>query len=262
MNTTEIVLLLIGGLFFAVSFFLPDFNKKDEKHITEDEIKNLIDKEMESAKSRIDDIVDETANYAVEKAERALEKLSNEKIMAVDEYSETVLKKINENHNEAVFLYDMLNDKDEKLKTTGEELQVSKGIIEKEKKELEEKKRIEEEAAKKAEEVLRNAAKAEETPKFVPFIPERLEIVNNVAVPVNDKKEKKQAERKSSVKKTEDRDIAVHFETDRDGKKNSNEMIRKLHDEGKSNMQIAKELGLGVGEVKLVIDLFSSKKDK
>lgn len=38
--------------------------------------------------------------------------------------------------------------------------------------------------------------------------------------------------------------------------KNSNERILKLHEAGKSNMAIAKELGLGIGEVKLVIDLF------
>ena len=38
--------------------------------------------------------------------------------------------------------------------------------------------------------------------------------------------------------------------------RNSNEAILKLHKEGKSNMAIARELGLGVGEVKLVIDLF------
>ena len=55
--------------------------------------------------------------------------------------------------------------------------------------------------------------------------------------------------------------MPVHFESDNDGRKNSNEMIRKLHSEGKSNMQIARELGLGVGEVKLVIDLFASKKE-
>ena len=30
----------------------------------------------------------------------------------------------------------------------------------------------------------------------------------------------------------------------------------ELHKAGKSNMAIAKELGLGLGEVKLVIDLF------
>ena len=38
--------------------------------------------------------------------------------------------------------------------------------------------------------------------------------------------------------------------------RNSNDRIRELHKAGKSNMAIAKELGLGIGEVKLVIDLF------
>ena len=37
---------------------------------------------------------------------------------------------------------------------------------------------------------------------------------------------------------------------------NSNERILSLHEAGMSNVAIAKELGLGVGEVKLVIDLF------
>ncbi|MBP5746342.1 MAG: hypothetical protein J6W58_08610 [Lachnospiraceae bacterium] len=37
---------------------------------------------------------------------------------------------------------------------------------------------------------------------------------------------------------------------------NSNDRILELHKAGKSNMAIAKELGLGIGEVKLVIDLF------
>ena len=40
------------------------------------------------------------------------------------------------------------------------------------------------------------------------------------------------------------------------GMENNNEEILRLHKEGKSNVAIAKELGLGVGEVKLVIDLF------
>ena len=42
---------------------------------------------------------------------------------------------------------------------------------------------------------------------------------------------------------------------DEDGK-NNNERILTLHRAGKSNVAIAKELGLGIGEVKLVIDLF------
>ena len=41
-----------------------------------------------------------------------------------------------------------------------------------------------------------------------------------------------------------------------DDSTNNNELILKLHKQGKSNVAIAKELGLGVGEVNLVIDLF------
>ena len=37
---------------------------------------------------------------------------------------------------------------------------------------------------------------------------------------------------------------------------NNNDRILELHKKGKSNIAIAKELGLGVGEVNLVIDLF------
>jgi len=37
---------------------------------------------------------------------------------------------------------------------------------------------------------------------------------------------------------------------------NNNERILKLYREGRTVLEIAKELGLGTGEVKLVIDLF------
>ncbi len=289
MNVTEIVLLVIGGLFFAISFFLPDKKEEQDKAAAEEEIKRLVNKELESAKSKIDDMVDETVNYSIEKTERALERLSNEKIMAVDEYSETVLKKINDNHNEAVFLYDMLNDKDEKLKSTGLKINESISNLERERKELEEKKRIEEAAAIKAKEALVEAALAREEAlekSFIPFAPERLVLVDGVAVPVDKSEEgkdkaetasenteikkapakkttsKKTERTKAQTKKADDSPVAVHFENANDGKINSNEAIRKLHEEGLSNMQIARELGLGVGEVKLVIDLFAAKKGK
>ena len=39
---------------------------------------------------------------------------------------------------------------------------------------------------------------------------------------------------------------------------NNKDKIFKLHKEGKSKVEIAKTLGLGIGEVKLVIDLFEN----
>ena len=57
--------------------------------------------------------------------------------------------------------------------------------------------------------------------------------------------EVKTTEKKSSVRKR--------------GISNNNQMILDLYAKGKSNIEIAKELGLGIGEVRLVIDLFNSR---
>lgn len=54
----------------------------------------------------------------------------------------------------------------------------------------------------------------------------------------------------------EQRGVDIRFAQGNDSGRNSNERILELHKAGKSNMAIAKELGLGLGEVKLVIDLF------
>ena len=66
---------------------------------------------MKTVRAQVQDKVEETSEDVVEKAERSLERLTNEKIMAVNEYSDTVLQEIHKNHEEAMFLYDMLNNK-------------------------------------------------------------------------------------------------------------------------------------------------------
>ena len=58
---------------------------------------------------------------------------------------------------------------------------------------------------------------------------------------------------------SEEGDVGLKFSAEEESSINSNERILELHKRGKSNVAIAKELGLGVGEVKLVIDLFENK---
>ena len=61
---------------------------------------------------------------------------------------------------------------------------------------------------------------------------------------------KKSKKNKRNTKKTVKRSAeSISFAS-----KNTDEILR-LYKEGKSNVAIAKELGIGVGEVKLVIDL-------
>lgn len=120
MNWLEVALLIFGAGAFAGSFLVKaKSEKKDEGQQFDAElVRDFIEKEMEDAKERVAEVVDETLEYAVEKTERASERISNEKIMAINEYSETVLADINKSHQEVMFLYDMLNDKHNNLKET------------------------------------------------------------------------------------------------------------------------------------------------
>lgn len=120
MNWLEVALLIFGAGAFAGSFLIKGkVEKEDEgQQVDAELVRSFIEKEMEDAKERVSEVVDETLEYAVEKTERASERISNEKIMAISEYSETVLADINKSHQEVMFLYDMLNDKHNNLKET------------------------------------------------------------------------------------------------------------------------------------------------
>ena len=120
MNWLEVALLVFGVGAFAGSFLIREKTQEHEEgqQIDPELIRSVIDKEMRDARERVTEVVDETLAYAVEKTERASERISNEKIMAIDEYSETVLADINKSHQEVMFLYDMLNDKHNNLKET------------------------------------------------------------------------------------------------------------------------------------------------
>jgi hypothetical protein len=250
MNTAEIVLLIIGGIILVLSFVLPVWKGKTEEkgsQIDKGQIKELVEKEVEEAKKRIGDIVDETVTYSMEKTERSMERLANEKIMAVNEYSDLVLENINKNHNEVIFLYDMLNDKHDNLvNTVSEAGKVAKEI----KQVVEQPEEQKDEAEKK---VVPVAVKTPEEVAFVPIAPEKVTVKKGGRRKAADTVKTKVVGGEAEVKSEPAKPQPIIAE---EKSKNSNEKILGLHKEGKSQTAIAKELGLGVGEVKLVIDLF------
>lgn len=223
MTGMEIVLLILGVIIFVASFMIPESGEKlDEKTLKlgEEKVKEIIDGQMKDAKEKLQDAVDETLSNAVEKSERSLERVSNEKITAVSEFSETVLEDIHKSHQEVMFLYDMLQDKQKNLKETAKEVDRTSAI------------------AKEAKNELENAAKLiQEDPNLAAIPFEKTEMP-----------EEWDGNRESAV-------LPAVDELPDEGL-NSNDIILEMHKQGKSNVAIAKELGLGVGEVNLVIDLF------
>lgn len=121
MTAFGIVLLIVGVIIFAFSFFIPDKadrQTRKEKEKQQEEIRRLLEKELDSMKLRVNEATNETVEYGMDKCERSLEKISNEKIMAVNEYSTTIMDEMDKKHKEIMFLYDMLNDKQVDIKNT------------------------------------------------------------------------------------------------------------------------------------------------
>lgn len=235
MTLLEILLLLVGITIFIISYRLPA--KKEEqleetRQLAKEEITEQVNQELEHIRGRIEGTVDETITYAMEKTERFMDKLTNEKMMAISQYSDSVMEDIRKDHAEVLFLYDMLNDKHENVKSAAAEVDQA----------VKEVRQMEKENVKNT---------MSQTPEAVSE--KRGMDVNTDTGKITE------TEKKTVVPEEETKaDPEIQFANME--MENRNDEILSLHREGKSNIAIAKELGMGVGEVKLVIDLFEGSK--
>ncbi len=286
MTPLEIALLVGGILVFVLSFAIPVKKKETSgeiKEMIEDEVKLIVKSEIEELRTHIDDVVDEAIDYAQEKTERSLERISNEKIMAVNEYSDTVLDEINKNHKEVMFLYDMLSDKHEDLKSAVSEAAVVAKAAKENAEAAEAAAEAASESTREAEAAMTNfKSLAPETVQAAPVVnepapsviseltpppkPEKivaepkfrtlkwaefaLEQADEVYSQESDKEEAaapKKQNAEPAPEKTESKD-----ESTGDPRK---DQVIALHKLGKSDVDIARALDMGVGEVSLIIGL-------
>lgn len=227
MSTMEIALLVAGVIIFVLSFLIPD-KKKENAQGTVDpqEIRKMMETELNGMKLRVNEATDETVEYAMEKAERQLERVSNEKIMALSEYSDTIMEGIDKSHQEVLFMYDMLTDKQTDLKNT----------------------------VRKAEATVREVESATQIPEPVQPVSSDVPTQAEPSVLV----QTASAQESEFSRLVTDEHTVEEFIADDDPEEdgNNNERILALSEQGLSTVEIAKTLGLGVGEVKLVIDLY------
>ena len=127
MTALEITLIVIGVVFLVGSFFVSDkLSQKDVDQIakmSEEELRVILDRQLEKAKTEIQNAIETGIDETTEETKRALEKETNDKINGISEYSDTVLESINKSHTEIMFLYSMLNDKHKDLTDLAANLQ-------------------------------------------------------------------------------------------------------------------------------------------
>ena len=121
----EVTLLIIGAIILVASFIFS--SKADRPEVRAE----LSEKQREDIKNQVISVFDEQADSLKEKTETDFDKLAVEKMNEMTEYSETILGEINRNHNEVMFLYDMLNEKKKEINSTVRDLNsVKKEITE------------------------------------------------------------------------------------------------------------------------------------
>ena len=306
-SITEIVLIVVGLAAIILGYLLPAGKELDEedKLLMEREIRELVRREVEDQRDNIENIVDDTIDSSLDRTERAMERISNEKMSAIGEYSDTVINDIHKNHDEVMFMYDMLNDKHKNLTSVVSEVTKKADEAKKVVKEVEEKiitpqevlsditLNVPEKPLNRTVPVnvpsstsqgnipaLNSNTNANLNPNAEKELSMKLEkITAKVITPeeamglhvvgsTQTAEEEQQLQQEQSANaKVVPITEAVRVEAkstnpDKNMKEltvtdpiSQNRQIIEMHKAGKSNMVIARELGLGIGEVKLVIDL-------
>ena len=115
MTILEIVLLIIGFGLCVGSFFVSErLSEKDRENLTKltkEQIEEIIKDKMADAKVETEDKLSATIDSAMEELDRRTDKETNEKILEISQYSDTVLESVDKSHKEVTFMYSMLNEK-------------------------------------------------------------------------------------------------------------------------------------------------------
>lgn len=278
MDPFTMLLLILAAALLLLSCFLPE--KKEEQTLAPDEElfarlakRELSQEELQRIQEAVDRVISEKTEEAIIKTDDYLSKVANEKIIAVDEFSKQIMERLGKDNSDAAFLYKMIAEAKEELKSDITEARKEKLALEKLMEEKEAKE-PEQGTAKKAGN--QNAAGREKTA----FIEENREEEQGRAtrrLPVSGaENEKKLQTRVPSRKKAEapdgKTDDITRFLEDFYGQGGSEpepeqekeepelpkDRILALHKKGYSVREISKELSMGQGEVKLVIELYGA----
>jgi len=232
MNPLEIALIIMGIIIIIISCRLIDKKGTPPKEVAiqafsfESSIK---DDDKKKLMEKLKDIVNDISEETIIRTDDELSKLSNEKIIAVNDFSDQVLEKIKRNHEEVVFLYNMLNDKEKELKAAVKEIDSTK---------------------KKVQDIMETKANAEKAQAIKSTKPQSAEKPITQAARIEKAIKVPAPQTEVNSDPTVVNGVSANY----------NSQILVLYSRGKTVMEISKLLGLGQGEVKLVIDLFKGKK--
>ena len=282
MSVYEVLILLAGLIFFVASFFFFCLKSAGEEVDTDAEIRKIKEAAVlheGEIRERLNALLSQECGTAIDDVKEKLSEISNDKIMAVDEYAGQVLARIENNNQSVVFLYDMLQKKEDEMKSTMNKMEQTR----RENRELFD--RLEELKQAKARVASRNAAKQagakqkagnevlKQTKSGQAEKDAALANGENLAGHETQEAEGTAHEAVADLSHTqaealtkiphsmpgEDLEQEQEKEEGATAQPDRQEQVLALYRENISVKDISKKLAMGQGEVKLIIDLYAKK---
>lgn len=274
-------------------------NKEESLHnlMSVDDDYEFSDRELRIIRRKIEDVIANQAKDILYETNESLSNMANEKTMALGDYAVAVCEQIDKNHKEVMFLYSMLDDKQKEIMKTvrivNDANKEAKDVLDKvkhvrvervestqsqgrqsaieqltalsqKKAELDKaqtQSNISEESTRDVEEISSEYTTDEMLSAMTESIDSEAEMESMVVNEYEASSNLDMDEMEDVFAELDQTDIDFDevLEEEFEENENSNDIILQMHRNGSSILDIAKELGLGVGEVKLVIDLYQGK---
>lgn len=294
MDIIVIICLIIGVACIGASFFIKekadiDNHEKEKiaeeirgRALSEDSIKKVMTRVEKGFSEKLSAISEDKLGGFADK----MSEIANDKMLAINDMSGQLIEKIEQNHKEVIFLYDMLNEKSDYLKDFSAKIDGLRHELEREEERIKALNNDIDDKLVKVKEVRQTviakpgnpvAAKQEKSQRVPTGIEQARAAVKPDEVPAQAKnlvKMKKEVEDIPSdindIFEADERDIfkdaevpeiteeidEIDLSPEITEELSTNDKILKMHSEGKSVMEISKELGMGQGEVQLILGLY------
>ena len=296
MDIIIILCMIVGVALIGASFIIKEGSGVDsrekEKIAEEIRVKALSDESLKKVMTKVEkDFTDKLSGIAEDKLVSSTDHMSeitNNKMLAINEMSGQLIEKIEQNHKEVIFLYDMLNEKSDNLKDFSAKIDGLRKELESEEKRIKALNHDLDDKIVKLKEVrqtvITKPAKAVSVqqdrsgtvPTGIEQVKATSEILNNV-VPTQAKalvqmqKKEQEAMAQNTDKQTLSKEekstevssahvknqvVEAEVKADMKAELSTNDKILLMKEEGKSVLEISKALGIGQGEVQLILGLF------
>ena len=246
MTGSIVTMSIIGVILIIASFLISEKLTKKESSfnidlLTVNENYEFSEREQNIIKRKIEDVIAKQAKDILYETNDSLANMANEKMMALGDYAVAVCDEIEKNHKEVMFLYGMLDDKQKEIMNTVKIVDETKHDV----LEINDKLnlKIEQQSGQ-----IKKRGSLEES------------VVKGESSVSNQNIEEKDLKNKEEHPEIKAEDISSEEnEQEPECNDNSNSLILEMYQNGDSIIEIAKQLGLGVGEVKLVVDLYQGE---